>query len=234
MLLAAQRGPGPSSRTTLVAEGRAGRQAGAGAGRGGAARRGAGHVHVLVHVSVHGAGACTCHVSRSRIKEPLSLSIMKSPAVTRSPRISFCVRPSSVSGRSTASAVSTCGDTVRGGQGLLMLRGRVLTPSEVIRAIWLEHSPCCGVPHRAAVLRQPRAQPQHADHVPLQQQARLGGGRGAWRDGPGEVRRHQLPHRNPEAIRAVTPADSPHRICMRAYDALTGGCGNQRGWDVGR
>ena len=39
------------------------------------------------------------------------------------------------------------GHTFRGGQGHLMLRDLILPQSEVIRAILLEYSLCCGVPH---------------------------------------------------------------------------------------
>ena len=35
---------------------------------------------------------------------------------------------------------------IRGDQGHLMLREHIIPQSEVIRAMFLEHSPCCGVP----------------------------------------------------------------------------------------
>ena len=41
---------------------------------------------------------------------------------------------------------TTAGHTTRGDQGHLMLRQPIMQSTEVIRAIILEDSPCCGVP----------------------------------------------------------------------------------------
>ena len=57
---------------------------------------------------------------------------------------------------STAASLAFCrssyvwGRTIRGDQGHLMPRYRILSHSEVIRAILLEDSPCCGVPAPSA------------------------------------------------------------------------------------
>ena len=48
------------------------------------------------------------------------------------------------------------GRTTRGDQGHLMLRERVVPQSEVIRAIVLEDSPCCGVSRTATIKPDPR------------------------------------------------------------------------------
>ena len=45
--------------------------------------------------------------------------------------------------------LTTCAaHTARGGQGHLVLRERTAPQSEVTRAMLLEDSPCCGVPHQ--------------------------------------------------------------------------------------
>ena len=58
--------------------------------------------------------------------------------------------------------------TTRGGQGHLMLGERIVPQSEVIRAVLLEDSPCCGVPH-LALRRRVRSHvrdPPHGGAVP--------------------------------------------------------------------
>ena len=55
-------------------------------------------------------------------------------------------------GRLLRSGASPEGRTTRGDQGHLMLGERILPQSEVIRAIVLEGSPCCGVRHLAEYL----------------------------------------------------------------------------------
>ena len=51
----------------------------------------------------------------------------------------------------------TGGRTTRGGQGHLVLREHIAPQSEVIRAIFLEDSPCCGGPHRCCSTRARRS-----------------------------------------------------------------------------
>ena len=52
----------------------------------------------------------------------------------------------------TRSTISTAGHTTRGDQGHLILRQLNMPQSELIRAIFLEDSPCCGVPAPASPL----------------------------------------------------------------------------------